>query len=102
MILITPFIHTYCSGSTYVKRYKTALHTENPRYYATFNFIKQLTFSLREAINHKSSFISSFKQSTTTRMCTCTHGRQTGGEEINQTVTFQPRFAYKRFMQQPP
>ena len=32
-------------------------------------------------------------------MCVCKRGRQTGGEEINQTVTFSPRFAYKQFMQ---
>ena len=28
----------------------------------------------------------------------CTRGRQTGGEEINQTATFWPHFANKRFM----
>ena len=33
------------------------------------------------------------------RMRIRTHGWQTGGEEINQTVTFQPRFAYKQFIQ---
>ena len=37
------------------KGYKTALNTENPPYYAHFNFNKQLT-SLHEAINHKVEF----------------------------------------------
>ena len=29
-------------------------------------------------------------------ICMC--GQQTDGEDINQTVTFQPHFAYERFM----
>ena len=32
-------------------------------------------------------------------ICICTRGRQTGGEEINQTATFWHYFANKRFMQ---
>ena len=43
-------------SNKFLKGYKTALNTENPSYYAHFNFIKQLTSSLREAINHKVDF----------------------------------------------
>ena len=32
------------------------------------------------------------------RMHICTHGQQTDGAEINQTVTLRSRFAYKRFI----
>ena len=83
----------------FLKGYKTVMNMENPSYCVSFNFIKQATSSLREAINHKSSFTSSFKQYTAIHMRICTHGWQTGGKEINQTVTLQPRFAYKQFMQ---
>ena len=72
---------------------------ENPPYYAPFNFIKQLRSSLHEAINHKVEFSSSFKKLTTMCMHICTRDWQCGGKEINQTVTFRTRFAYKRFMQ---
>ena len=39
-----------------MKGYKTALNTENSPYYAPFNFIKQITPSQREVINHKAEF----------------------------------------------
>ena len=40
----------------FLKGYKAALNMENPPYYAPFDFIKQLTSSLREVINHKVEF----------------------------------------------
>ena len=33
------------------------------------------------------------------RMHICTRGRQTGGEEINQTVIFRPHYTCKQFVQ---
>ena len=40
----------------FLKNYKTALNMKNPTYYPPFNFIKQSTSFLREAINHKVKF----------------------------------------------
>ena len=74
---------------------------ENPPFYAPFSFIKQLTSSLREVINHAVEFHIQLLP-IAMRMCICMPGRQIGGlkNQPNSYVRiFQSCFAYKQFMQ---
>ena len=103
-LIFKDFIEQLPFFLNFLKGYKTAPDTENLPYYTySFQLIKQSTSSLREVINHKVKFciMQAFNKNNNAYAClyVCMHGRQTGGEEINQTLTFWTRFAYKQFIQ---